>query len=90
LQFVEHSKTPTLFMQGKEDERCPKSQSEEMFVSLMCAGDTPTELVLYPDEDHRFLGEGKPSCRSDASSRIVEWITRHACKEETDPGTAPV
>nr|WP_314626739.1 S9 family peptidase [uncultured Noviherbaspirillum sp.] len=81
LQYVERSRTPTLFMQGKEDERCPKCQSEEMFVSLMRAGDTPTELVLYPDEDHTFLGEGKPSCRADAASRIVDWITRHACSE---------
>jgi dipeptidyl aminopeptidase/acylaminoacyl peptidase len=86
LQFVEQSKTPTLFMQGKEDERCPKSQSEEMFVSLMRAGETPTELVLYPGENHGFLGEGKPSCRSDASCRIVDWITRHACNKETEVG----
>jgi dipeptidyl aminopeptidase/acylaminoacyl peptidase len=56
----------------------------------MRAGDTPTELVLYPGEDHTFLGEGKPSCRSDAASRIVDWITRHACKEENKAGTKSV
>ena len=82
LQFVERSTTPTLFMQGKDDERCPKSQSEEMFVSLMCAGDTPTELVLYPGENHAFLGEGKPSCRADASNRIVDWISLHAGRKK--------
>lgn len=83
LQSVERSRTPTLFVQGKEDERCPKCQSEEMFVSLMRASDTPTELVLYPGEGHAFLGEGKPSCRADAASRIVDWINRYACKDET-------
>jgi len=78
LQYVEQARTPTLFMQGKDDERCPKCQSEEMFVSLMRAGDTPTELVLYPGEDHSFLGQGKPSCRADAAGRIVEWFMSHS------------
>jgi dipeptidyl aminopeptidase/acylaminoacyl peptidase len=77
LQSIEKAKTPTLFMQGKDDERCPKCQSEEMFVSLMRAGDTPTELVLYPGEDHHFLGEGAPSVRQDAAERIVDWIEQH-------------
>ena len=77
LQYVERSKTPTLFMQGSHDERCPKCQSEELFVSMMCASDTPAELVLYPEEDHHFLGEGAPSVREDAARRIVDWLDRH-------------
>jgi len=64
------------FLQGKEDERCPKCQSEELFVSLYNAGDTPAELVLYPNEGHSFLGEDKPACRVDAARRIVDWVTR--------------
>jgi dipeptidyl aminopeptidase/acylaminoacyl peptidase len=76
LQHIEKSRTPVLFLQGKEDERCPKCQSEEMFVSLMRAGDTPTELVLYPGEDHHFLGGGAPGFRVDAVSRIVDWLGR--------------
>jgi dipeptidyl aminopeptidase/acylaminoacyl peptidase len=78
LRYIEKAATPTLFMQGKDDERCPKCQSEELFVSLYRAGDTETELILYPGEDHHFLGEGKPSTRADAAQRIVAWVTRHA------------
>lgn len=77
LQYVEEATTPTLFLQGKEDERCPKCQAEELFVSMLRAGDTPTELVLYPGEGHTFLGEGRPSLRADANRRIAEWVTRH-------------
>lgn len=77
LQYIEKSRTPTLFMQGKEDERCPKCQSEELFVSLMCAGETPAELVLYPGQTHSFLGAGPPSCRKDAAERILAWLARH-------------
>lgn len=80
LQFVEKARTPTLFMQGKDDERCPKCQSEELFVSLMNAGETPAELVLYPGENHGFLGEGRPACRQDAANRIVAWITSHGAQ----------
>jgi dipeptidyl aminopeptidase/acylaminoacyl peptidase len=80
LQYVERAKTPTLFMQGKDDERCPKCQSEELFVSLMHAGETAAELVLYPGEDHSFLSEGKPKCREDAATRIVEWIHEHSAQ----------
>jgi dipeptidyl aminopeptidase/acylaminoacyl peptidase len=77
LQYIEKAKTPALFMQGKDDERCPRCQSEELFVSLCRAGETPTELILYPGEPHSFLGEGKPSTRADAARRIVDWITRY-------------
>jgi dipeptidyl aminopeptidase/acylaminoacyl peptidase len=77
LRAIEKATTPTLFLQGKEDERCPKCQSEELFVSMLRAGDTPAELVLYPEEGHTFLGEGKPSVRADAGQRIVDWLERH-------------
>ncbi|HYE40593.1 MAG TPA: prolyl oligopeptidase family serine peptidase, partial [Ramlibacter sp.] len=77
MAHVEKATTPTLFMQGANDERCPKCQSEELFVSLMRAGTTPTEMVLYPGEDHHFLGEGTPSVREDAARRIIEWVSRH-------------
>ncbi len=82
LQYVERATTPTLFLQGKDDERCPKCQSEELFVSMMRAGDTPAELVLYPDEGHGFLGSGSPHCRADAAQRIVDWIAAHAAAQD--------
>jgi len=86
LQYVEKATTPTLFMQGKDDERCPKCQSEELFVSLYRAGDTPAEMVLYPGETHGFLGSGKPSCREDAARRIIEWISRYIGQPASQPG----
>ena len=77
MAHVEKATTPTLFLQGADDERCPKCQSEELFVSLMRAGTTPAELVLYPGEDHHFLGQGKPSVREDAAQRIIDWLARY-------------
>ncbi|MBC5785900.1 S9 family peptidase [Ramlibacter sp. USB13] len=80
MAHVEKATTPTLFLQGAEDERCPKCQSEELFVSLMRAGDTPAELVIYPDENHTFLGEGRPSVREDAAQRIIDWVGEHTSR----------
>lgn len=77
LQHIEKARTPTLFLQGKEDERCPKCQSEELFVSMLRSSDTPAELVLYPGEGHGFLGQGAPACRADAAGRIIAWLSRH-------------
>lgn len=77
MQFIERSTTATLFMQGKEDERCPKCQSEELFVRMSCASEAPAELVLYPNEGHGFLGSGAPECRADAAKRIVAWLEKY-------------
>ncbi|VWX55558.1 Dipeptidyl aminopeptidase/acylaminoacyl peptidase [Burkholderiales bacterium 8X] len=88
LHHIEKSRTPTLFLQGKEDERCPKCQSEELFVSLARAGDTPTELILYPGEYHGFLGTGAPSCREDAATRIVDWLVRYSDQPSEPPEPA--
>ncbi|HEX7890227.1 MAG TPA: S9 family peptidase [Ramlibacter sp.] len=77
MKHVEKAATPTLFLQGCEDERCPKCQSEELFVSLMKGGRAQAELVLYPQQDHHFLGQGEPSVREDAAGRIIDWVKRH-------------
>jgi len=80
LQHIEKSTTPTLFMQGAADERCPKCQSEEMFVSMFRLQQAEAQLVLYPGEDHHFLGDGAPSVREDAAKRIIAWVKKHVEK----------
>ena len=84
LQYIEKATTPTFFWQGKDDERCPKCQSEEFFVSLCRAGDTPAELVLRQGEDHSFLGEGKPACRADAAARFIDWLDKNVLPQNSD------
>lgn len=76
MKHVEKARTPTLFLQGEDDERCPKCQSEELFVTLVQAGETPTEMVLYPGGTHHFVESGKPSHRVDLIRRTVDWLER--------------
>jgi dipeptidyl aminopeptidase/acylaminoacyl peptidase len=76
IDKVANIKTPTLFLQGADDERCPKCQSEELFVCIMRYTQTPAELVLYPGVGHMFTSMAQPSFRKDAFTRILDWVTR--------------
>jgi dipeptidyl aminopeptidase/acylaminoacyl peptidase len=76
---------PTLFLQGKDDERCPVCQSEELFANIMRRTQTPTELVIYPGVGHMFTSVAQPSLRKDAFSRILEWIARWCTKAGETP-----
>jgi len=74
--YAHKTVTPTLFLQGADDERCPRNQAEELFVTIRRTTDTPCELVLYPGGSHKFTSIAKPSHRQDAFTRITEWLTR--------------
>lgn len=76
MDHVENIRTPTLILQGEADERCPKSQSEELYTGIMYSTDTNVEMVLYPGGDHHFFETGKPSHRVDAVERQVGWVER--------------
>lgn len=76
MGHIETAATPTLFLQGEQDERCPKCQAEELFVKLRRSGggDVATELVIYPGGSHHVFGQGKPSHRVDILRRLVAWL----------------
>lgn len=75
-QYAARATTPTLILQGALDERCPRSQGEELFVTLKRGRNPPCELVLYPHSSHTFNTTGKPSVQRDALQRTVDWLER--------------
>ena len=74
VQHAHQTVTPALILQGTDDERCPRNQSQELFVTIRRHTPTPCELVMYPGGTHKFTSMGKPSHRQDAMSRIVNWL----------------
>jgi dipeptidyl aminopeptidase/acylaminoacyl peptidase/TolA-binding protein len=66
-------KTPTLFVCGEVDWNVPLINSEQMYQALRRTG-VPTELVVYPGEDHSI---GKPSYRKDRYERYLAWYDRY-------------
>jgi dipeptidyl aminopeptidase/acylaminoacyl peptidase len=76
VQHAHHTVAPMLVLQGSDDERCPRNQAEELFVTVRRTTRTPCELVLYPAGTHKFTSIAKPSHRLDAATRLVEWADR--------------
>ncbi|KZB86084.1 serine hydrolase [Amycolatopsis regifaucium] len=70
-------RTPTLLIQGAEDERCPVGQAEQWFSALRARG-VPSRLVLYPGGSHLFILDGPPSHRLDFNRRVFEWVEQYA------------
>lgn len=76
VSHAKNAKTPTLFIVGAEDKRCPVEQSLMMYRALKDHGVT-TELLIYPREDHGFV---EPRHILDRAKRAAEWIRRFDLK----------
>ena len=77
LSRVESVVTPTLVYHGEDDRRCPVGQAQQWYTALRERG-VPTTLVLYPDEGHLFILDGRPSHRRDFNRRVTDWVEQHA------------
>lgn len=68
--------TPTLFLCAEKDVNVPCLGGEQMFQALKSRG-VPTELVIYPGENH---GLTVPSYRVDRMQRHLDWYTRQLAR----------
>ncbi|WP_380877013.1 acylaminoacyl-peptidase [Sphingomonas sp. DBB INV C78] len=66
-------RTPTLFLCAEKDVNVPCLGGEQMFQALR-SRNVPTELVIYPGENH---GLTVPSYRVDRMQRHLDWYARH-------------
>lgn len=74
ITYVQNVSTPTLITHGAEDVRVPLSQGQEFYRALSTRG-IPTELVVYPGEQH---GSWKPKHLIDRMERTVDWFSRYS------------
>lgn len=79
--------TPTLVLQGKDDQRCPAAQAEQWFAALR-SREVPTEMVLYPGSSHLFILNGRPSHRADYNRRLIDWTEQHMSTTTTTAKTS--
>ena len=73
IDFIRNVKTPTLVVVGDRDGECPAPQSFEFWHALR-AEHVPTQLVVYPDEGHRF---DSPQHRRDVLARALAWFEQY-------------
>jgi dipeptidyl aminopeptidase/acylaminoacyl peptidase len=79
VTYARAAKTPTLFLHGESDDRCPVEQGYMMYRALQDNG-APTEMVVYPRERHGFI---EPRHIADRARRVIDWFRAH------DPASAP-
>lgn len=83
IEYCERAKAAVLILQGQEDERCPLSQSEELFANLVRCSRSATRMVVYPGGSHGLASSGRPSHRVDYHRRVADWVVRHAGSAES-------
>ena len=81
LDNVARIKAPVLGLYGAADPGIPNDNVEKMRDALKAAGNTASELVLYPDTPHAFHADYRPSYRKeqadDGWKRCLAWFGRH-------------
>lgn len=73
---VKNAKTPTLFIHGEDDYRCPIEQSEQMYSALRLNG-IEAVLARYPGDSHEHARRGVPDNMVDRLERKLQWFKFH-------------
>jgi carboxymethylenebutenolidase len=80
LDIVGELKAPVLGLYGGKDQGISQEQVEKMRAALKAAGKTG-ELVVYPDADHGFNADYRPSynkaAAEDGWKRMLAWFKQH-------------
>jgi dipeptidyl aminopeptidase/acylaminoacyl peptidase len=70
IDFIKRARTATLVVVGDRDGECPAPQSFEFWHALKAEG-VKTQLVIYPNEGHRFVN---PEHQRDVLKRALDWF----------------
>ena len=70
IEYIKKVKTPTLVVVGDRDGECPAPQSFEFWHALRAEG-VKTQLVVYPNEGHRFADSAH---QRDVLERALNWF----------------
>jgi carboxymethylenebutenolidase len=81
IDVVRQIHAPVLGLYGGKDRGIPVESVERMRSALKAAGKTDCEIVIYPDADHGFHADHRPSynaaAAADAWKRATAWFKRH-------------
>ena len=81
LQLVKDLHAPVLGLYGGKDQGIPAADVEAMRAALKANGKTGSELVVYPEAQHGFLADYRPSYDAAASQagwkRMLAFFAQH-------------
>src|SRR3546814_8680391 len=72
IDIVTDIKAPVLGQYGGLDRGIPVADVDAMRTALQAAG-KPAELVVYPQADHGFMADYRPSYNEDAAEKAFAW-----------------
>jgi carboxymethylenebutenolidase len=84
ISLVEQLRAPVLGLYGAKDQGIPVSDVEQMRQKLKAAGKTSSEIVVFPDAQHGFLADYRPSydaaAAQDGWKRMLAFFAAHGVK----------
>lgn len=72
---VDKVRTPAMVIHSEEDLRCPVEQAQRYYTALKLQG-VPTEMLLFPGENHELSRAGTPWHRRQRFEHILRWWAR--------------
>ena len=74
-------RVPVLGLYGGQDASIPLEHVEQMRAALKAAGNTASEIIVYPDAPHAFYADYRPNYRKEAAEdgwkKMQEWFRQH-------------
>lgn len=81
LDVAAQIKAPVLGLYGGADRGIPNDTVEKFGVALKAAGNTRSEMVIYPNAGHAFNADYRPSYRKQAADdgwkRLTAWFKQY-------------
>lgn len=81
VQVAAEMKAPVLGLYGAKDRGIPVETVEQLRAALKAAGNSRCEIVIYPEADHGFFADYRPTyneaAAKDAWARSKAWFKKH-------------
>ena len=81
LDVADRIKAPMLGLYGGADGGIPNDTVEKMGAALKAAGNTRSEMVIFPDMPHAFYADYRPNYRPQAADegwrRLTAWFKQY-------------
>jgi dipeptidyl aminopeptidase/acylaminoacyl peptidase len=77
ITFVDRVKTPMKFIEGEQDLRTPPAAGGEQMYRALKFRKVPTELVVFPGENHELSRSGLPWHRVERLQHILGWFEKY-------------